>query len=96
MYKSLLPALIVGSALVSDVSYAEPVPNPYPPQTAQQTQELSPNNNVPVQTYDYQTTLQQLSSIQQLRDVSPTDWSYQALRSLVENYGCLSRSHLSG
>ncbi len=89
MYKSLLPALIVGSALVSHVSYAEPVPNPYPPQTAQQTQELSPNNNVTAQTYDYQTTLQQLSSIQQLRDVSPTDWSYQALRSLVENYGCI-------
>ncbi|MDJ0509994.1 MAG: iron uptake porin [Crocosphaera sp.] len=41
------------------------------------------------QTYDYQTVLQQLSSIQQLRDVSPTDWSYQALRNLVENYGCI-------
>ena len=77
----------MGSALVSNVSYAEPVPNSYPSQTAQQTQELSPNNNVPAQAYDYQTILQQLSSIQQLRDVSPPDWSYQALRSLVENYG---------
>ncbi|MEM8778617.1 MAG: iron uptake porin [Cyanobacteria bacterium P01_G01_bin.49] len=27
--------------------------------------------------------------MQQLRDVSPTDWSYQALRNLVENYGCI-------
>ncbi|WP_342054241.1 iron uptake porin [Crocosphaera sp. Alani8] len=87
MYKSLLPALIVGSALVGNVSYAEPVP--YPSQTAQQTEQLTPNNGIPAQSYDYQTTLQQLSSIQQLRDVSPTDWSYEALRNLVENYGCI-------
>ena len=89
MYKALLPALMVGSTLVSHVSHAEPVPNPYPSQMAQPTEQLNPNQNRPTQNYDYQTTLQQLSSIQQLRDVSPTDWSYQALRNLVENYGCI-------
>ncbi len=89
MYKSLLPALMVGSAFVTQASYAEPVPNPYPSQTAQQTEQFTPNQNVSAQNYDYQTTLEQLSSIQQLRDVSPTDWSYQALRNLVENYGCI-------
>ena len=26
----------------------------------------------------------------QLRDVSPTDWAYEALRSLVDRYGCIS------
>ncbi len=31
----------------------------------------------------------QINSVNQLRDVSPTDWSYQALRSLVERYGCI-------
>lgn len=84
MYKPLLPALIVGSVLFSNASSAEPIT-----EMAQQTQQVAPNNSIPAQTYDYQTILEQLSSIQQLRDVSPTDWSYQALRNLVENYGCI-------
>jgi Carbohydrate-selective porin, OprB family/S-layer homology domain len=33
--------------------------------------------------------LNQVTSVNQLRDVSPTDWSYEALRSLVERYGCI-------
>ncbi|MBJ7898765.1 MAG: iron uptake porin [Cyanobacteria bacterium RI_101] len=37
----------------------------------------------------YQQFLNQISSISQLRDVSPQDWSYEALRNLVENYGCI-------
>lgn len=32
----------------------------------------------------------QLTSVSQLSDVSPTDWSFQALQSLVERYGCIS------
>lgn len=31
----------------------------------------------------------QINSIRQLRDVSPQNWSYEALRNLVENYGCI-------
>lgn len=34
--------------------------------------------------------INQVTSVNQLRDVSPTDWSYEALRSLVERYGCVS------
>lgn len=34
--------------------------------------------------------LGQVTNINQLRDVSPTDWSYEALRSLVDRYGCIS------
>ncbi len=34
-------------------------------------------------------TQQQVTSVSQLRDVSPTDWAYEALRSLVERYGCI-------
>lgn len=33
--------------------------------------------------------LGQVTNINQLRDVSPTDWSYEALRSLVDRYGCI-------
>lgn len=34
-------------------------------------------------------SLDQLTSVSQLRDVSPTDWAYEALRNLVERYGCI-------
>lgn len=34
--------------------------------------------------------LEQVRSIDQLSDVQPTDWAYQALKSLVEKYGVLS------
>ena len=32
----------------------------------------------------------QLNSIEQLTDIKPTDWSYQALKNLIERYGCLN------
>ena len=39
-----------------------------------------------------QTTLgtDQVTSVSQLSDVSPTDWAFQALQSLVERYGCIA------
>jgi hypothetical protein len=33
---------------------------------------------------------EQVSSINQLSDVQPTDWAYQALSNLVERYGCVA------
>ncbi|WP_297041017.1 iron uptake porin, partial [Thermosynechococcus sp. OHK43] len=35
-------------------------------------------------------TMGQVTSVSQLSDVSPTDWAYQALASLVEKYGCIA------
>ncbi|GAB4373183.1 MAG: iron uptake porin [Elainellaceae cyanobacterium] len=32
----------------------------------------------------------QVTSVSQLSDVQPTDWAYQALRGLVERYGCIA------
>ena len=32
----------------------------------------------------------QTNSIRQLQDIKPTDWSYQALKDLIERYGCIS------
>ncbi len=47
----------------------------------------------PTQDYANYTTLtnqlNQITNINQLRDVSPQDWSYEALKNLVENYGCI-------
>jgi hypothetical protein len=35
-------------------------------------------------------TLDQVTNVTQLRDVSPGDWAFEALRSLVERYGCIA------
>ena len=32
----------------------------------------------------------QVNSVDQLKDIQPTDWSYEALRSLIERYGCIN------
>lgn len=34
--------------------------------------------------------LDQVTNVTQLRDVSPGDWAFEALRSLVERYGCIA------
>ena len=36
-----------------------------------------------------QGSLFQVTSVSELPDISPTEWSYEALRGLVERYGCL-------
>ncbi|HBE17508.1 MAG TPA: hypothetical protein DEG17_05560 [Cyanobacteria bacterium UBA11149] len=35
-------------------------------------------------------SLGQVTNVGQLRDVSPGDWAYEALRNLVERYGCIA------
>ncbi|WP_186376139.1 iron uptake porin [Hyella patelloides] len=35
-------------------------------------------------------SLAQLTNVHQLRDVNPGDWAYEALRSLVDRYGCIA------
>ena len=35
-------------------------------------------------------TSEQVTSVNQLSDVQPTDWAYQALSNLVERYGCVA------
>ena len=32
----------------------------------------------------------QVDRVEQLRDIEPTDWSYRALRDLIDRYGCIS------
>lgn len=49
-----------------------------------------PNRAIANPTYNYQEDLGQVTNVNQLRDVAPTDWAYEALRSLVERYGCIA------
>ncbi|WP_019507416.1 iron uptake porin [Pleurocapsa sp. PCC 7319] len=37
-----------------------------------------------------ETYLVQTTNVSQMRDVAPNDWAYEALRSLVNRYGCIS------
>jgi len=39
---------------------------------------------------DSSNQIEQVTNVNQLRDVSPTDWSYEAIRSLSDRYGCIS------
>lgn len=60
-----------------------------------QTAESVPDSNLLQQIQRYSiperdNALGQLTNVSQLRDVSPSDWSYDALRSLVDRYGCIS------
>ncbi|GFE68886.1 probable porin; major outer membrane protein [Chroococcus sp. FPU101] len=34
-------------------------------------------------------SMAQITSVSELRDVSPNDWAYESLRNLVERYGCI-------
>ncbi len=36
-----------------------------------------------------QSSMSQVTSVSELQDISPTDWAYEALRGLVERYGCI-------
>lgn len=76
---SIISLLLV---LTSKATYAE-------------SPELSPNHDLLKQIDRYAVpqkdgSLGQVTNINQLRDVSPTDWAYEALRSLVDRYGCIA------
>lgn len=39
---------------------------------------------------EFSDNIGQVTNVNQLRDVSPTDWAYEALRGLVDRYGCIT------
>jgi hypothetical protein len=43
-----------------------------------------------IERYNQENNLNQVTNVNQLRDVAPTDWAYEALRSLVDRYGCIA------
>jgi len=81
LWKSLvLTPAILGAALVTGAS-------------AQDLNAGTPNSDTLSQINQYAiegTTADQLRSVSQLSDVKPTDWAYQAVRSLVERYNCVA------
>ena len=65
-----------------------------PASVAQSDPAFSPNEQLSPQLDDQQNPeaepMEQVTNVTQLQDVQPTDWAYEALRSLVERYGCIA------
>lgn len=66
------------TAFYSNSAQAQTTTNELINQVEQYGQENQPNS------------INQVTNVNQLRDVSPTDWAYEALRSLVDRYGCIA------
>jgi hypothetical protein len=78
------PALIGASLLTANSTLA---------QTVNGTADSVGNTLEQIDRYNEQNSNQpmsQVTNVNQLRDVSPTDWAYEALRSLVDRYGCIA------
>ena len=69
------------------------------PTNAEVTRELAQSNPEPMEQVPQVSQLsgepltdsmEQVTNVSQLSDVRPTDWAYEALRSLVERYGCIA------
>lgn len=58
-------------------------------QTINNTLSNSPTDNV-LEANNQEDAFGQVTNVSQLRDVNPGDWAYEALRSLVERYGCIA------
>ncbi len=47
-------------------------------------------NSLGIETIIPETHLVQTTNVSRMQDVAPNDWAYEALRSLVDRYGCIS------
>jgi Carbohydrate-selective porin, OprB family/S-layer homology domain len=80
----LLGQLILGSLLMSATTVL----------ADESLNGITPNANLDssqdINQYSSQdNALDQITSVSELKDVAPTEWAYEALRSLVERYGCI-------
>jgi Carbohydrate-selective porin, OprB family/S-layer homology domain len=67
----------------------------FTPALAQESRKSSANSDLidRVESYTKEgqpAEIEQVTGVNQLKDVSPTDWSFEALQSLVERYGCIA------
>ena len=84
MWKSFFVSPLVFSAalVVSQTAIAAESANLNTTQILEEINRYSAQNN--------SNSLNQVTNVNQLRDVNPTDWAYEALRNLVDNYGCIA------
>ena len=78
------PFIIAASLLTANSASAQSIS----PEQESVNETLDQINNYQTQSQDG--SLPQVTNVNQLRDVSPTDWAYEALRGLVDRYGCIA------
>jgi hypothetical protein len=83
----ILSALLFGATVFSAILLMSISAKAEPPieQGSKQTGKVSSS-----EISQFSDDIGQVTNVNQLRDVSPTDWAYEALRSLVDRYGCIS------
>ncbi|HAG84742.1 MAG TPA: S-layer protein [Cyanobacteria bacterium UBA12227] len=76
-----------------------PIPNPpnfiaqqveTTPSDSSEMKQVTPVSELLQNDTSDSSTMGQVTSVSQLSDVEPGDWAYEALRSLVERYGCIA------
>lgn len=84
-------APFIFAALISGI-YSNSVQAQVPPanELINQIEEYGQEGQGKSQDNTQSNSIGQVTNVNQLRDVSPTDWSYEALRSLVDRYGCIA------
>jgi hypothetical protein len=89
MLKFLAKGLIVSvfCAVIAPLSPLQAQTLTRPLRTIYKTQALDGWLGDPINKESSQAS--QVTSVSELRDVSPQDWAYEALKSLVERYGCI-------
>ncbi|MFM1841451.1 MAG: hypothetical protein RLZZ490_182 [Cyanobacteriota bacterium] len=90
----LIGGLVVNTITVSFAQANPLAPVPFSPQAGAINHGEAVNGEMAEATYnqdyqEYSQLLDQVTSISQFRDVSPAEWSFEALKNLVENYGCI-------
>jgi hypothetical protein len=81
-------AIMFGVIALGNSALAQEMPNS---DSQSKNSNINLLNQVDRYTQEGQSTqIEQVTGVNQLRDVSPTDWSFEALQSLVERYGCIA------
>jgi hypothetical protein len=75
----LLSSLLVGSSVLTTTNAIADETKTENSDLLEQIDNYDSNSN----------SLNQVTSVNELKDVAPTEWAYEALRSLVERYGCI-------
>jgi Carbohydrate-selective porin, OprB family./S-layer homology domain. len=90
--ESLSNSNVISSTLKNQVSSGNRLPS-VTSNDEPQVPEI-PNNQLQPPTLYSQPpdVMEEVTSVEELRDVSPGDWAYEALRSLVEKYRCIAGS----
>ena len=86
----ILGTAILGTAIFVPEVYGNEIPSTSP---VNQTQNSPSSVLEQIRLYNSQLVsnneINQVNSVSQLRDVSPGDWAFEALRNLVERYDCI-------